>query len=169
MIREVRKRNSEVTIMTAGYPTKHPEALSAEEDLLHLKEKVEAGADIIVTQLTFSAQKFITFVKNCREIGIKQDVPIIPGLYIPHSLNELNLILKITNVEIPREFYAELESVSDDENKFHEQSLSYTLKCIKDIQQSCPEHIRGFHFYTMNNLHMLRKLIEIVNFSEIVE
>lgn len=167
LIREVRERNSSVTILTAGYPDKHSEASSIDEDLKHLKEKVDAGADVVITQLTFSPEKFIAFVDNCRKIGI--EIPIIPGLYIPRSLSELKLILKITNVGIPRNFYAELENLSGNEGKFQEHSLAYTRKCIEDIQQSCSEFIRGFHFYTMNDLHMLRKLIEIVNFSELVE
>lgn len=156
-----------MSILTAGYPDKHPEALSLDEDLKHLKDKIQCGCDMIITQLTFSSKKFVAFVENCREMGISSDIPIIPGLYIPRSLNELNLILKITNVEIPRDLYAELENLSDNEEKFQERSLAFTLKCIEDIQQSCREFIRGFHFYSMNDLHMLRNLIEIVNFSEI--
>lgn len=152
--------------MVAGYPEKHPESISFEHDLEYLKEKVEAGADIILTQLTFSSKSFIAFVKSCRKNGI--EIPIIPGLYIPRSLNELNLILKITNIKIPYEFYAELEKLSCNEQEFQNYSLRYILKFIEEIQ-STPEYIPGFHFYTMNDLSMLRKLIEIVNFTELVE
>ena len=61
-----------------GYPTGHPESESYEEDLKHLKEKVDAGADFIITQLFFKAETFIKYYKDCRAIGI--DCPIIPGL-----------------------------------------------------------------------------------------
>ena len=61
-----------------GYPQGHPDCSSYEEDLIHLKEKVDAGADFIITQLFFEAKTFLKFVADCREIGI--DVPIIPGI-----------------------------------------------------------------------------------------
>jgi methylenetetrahydrofolate reductase (NADPH) len=62
----------------SGYPQGHPDCSSYEEDLLHLKEKVDAGADFIITQLFFEVKTFLKFVEDCREIGI--DVPIIPGV-----------------------------------------------------------------------------------------
>lgn len=61
-----------------GYPNGHPDCASYEEDLVHLKEKVDAGADFIITQLFFENKTFFKFVKDCREIGIT--IPIIPGV-----------------------------------------------------------------------------------------
>lgn len=65
--------------LLAGYPKGHPEAGSFEEDLRHLKEKVSAGADFIITQLFFEADTFLHFVKACKEIGIT--CPILPGIF----------------------------------------------------------------------------------------
>lgn len=62
----------------AGYPKGHPDCTSYAEDLQHLKEKCDAGADFIITQLFFEAQTFLQFVKDCREVGIT--VPILPGI-----------------------------------------------------------------------------------------
>ena len=61
-----------------GYPHGHPDSTSYEDDLEHLKEKVDAGADFIITQLFFKAETFLKFYHDCREIGIT--VPIIPGV-----------------------------------------------------------------------------------------
>ena len=62
-----------------GYPTGHPEAQSYADDLQHLKEKVDAGADFIITQLFFRADTFLKFLRDCRAIGIT--VPILPGVF----------------------------------------------------------------------------------------
>ena len=64
-------------MFTLGYPNGHPDCPTYEEDIQHLKEKVDAGADFIITQLFFENKTFFKFVKDCREIGIT--VPIIPG------------------------------------------------------------------------------------------
>lgn len=63
----------------SGYPTGHPEAESYEQDLRHLKEKVDAGADFVITQLFFRADTFLKFLDDCREIGIS--CPILPGIF----------------------------------------------------------------------------------------
>lgn len=62
-----------------GYPTGHPEAESYEQDLRHLKEKVDAGADFVITQLFFRAETFLKFLDDCRTIGIT--CPILPGIF----------------------------------------------------------------------------------------
>lgn len=161
----MRKRRDDITILAAGYPEKHPEAVSFEEDLQHLKLKVEAGVDVIITQLTFSAEAFCKFVESCRRVGIPHEIPILPGLYIPRSFDELNRILKITNVTMPPQLYEDFEKLRDFEEKFQSRGLSHTVEIIEDIQSNCSEFIRGFHFYTMNDLSMLKKLTQIVNFS----
>ncbi len=61
-----------------GYPVGHPDSATYEEDLQHMKEKVDAGADFIITQLFFKAKTFLKYVEDCRKIGI--NVPIIPGI-----------------------------------------------------------------------------------------
>jgi len=79
LVRHIREEHGdEFVVGVAGYPTGHPEATSYEEDLLHLKEKVDAGADFIVTQLFFKTQVYVKFVEDCRRVGIR--VPIIPGV-----------------------------------------------------------------------------------------
>lgn len=79
LVGHIRKTHGDYFVIgVAGYPSGHPEATSYEEDLIHLKEKVDAGADFIITQLFFNAQVFLDFVNDCREIGIR--VPIIPGI-----------------------------------------------------------------------------------------
>lgn len=68
-----------LSCLLVGYPRGHPDAESFEDDLKHLKEKVSAGADFIITQLFFEASAFFRFVKACTEIGIS--CPILPGIF----------------------------------------------------------------------------------------
>ena len=65
-------------IIVVGYPNGHPDCPTYEEDLQHLKEKVDAGADFIITQLFFENKTFFKFLQDCRDIGIT--VPIVPGI-----------------------------------------------------------------------------------------
>lgn len=71
-----------------GYPTGHPESTSYGDDLRHLKEKVDAGADFIITQLFFKPETFFQFLRDCREIGIT--CPIIPGVLPIQVINPKN-------------------------------------------------------------------------------
>lgn len=66
-------------LLSEGYPKGHPEAESYEADLRHLKEKVSAGADFIITQLFFRSETFLAFMKDCQAIGIT--CPIVPGIF----------------------------------------------------------------------------------------
>ncbi|MEQ2219371.1 hypothetical protein XENOCAPTIV_016785 [Xenoophorus captivus] len=68
-----------IMALRGGYPTGHPEAKSYEQDLRHLKEKVDAGADFVITQLFFRADTFLKFLDDCRAIGIT--CPILPGIF----------------------------------------------------------------------------------------
>lgn len=99
-------------IGVAGYPEKHFEAPNMESDLRYLKAKVDAGADYIITQMFFDNDKYFSFVKACREIGI--NVPIIPGLKPVYSKKQLTILPKTFHIDLPTPLSEAINSCKSD-------------------------------------------------------
>jgi methylenetetrahydrofolate reductase (NADPH) len=97
---------TDFSVGVAGYPEKHFEAPNMKSDLEYLKEKVEAGADYIVTQMFFENKKYFDFVDLCRAEGIT--VPIVPGIKPITFLNDLHLLPQTFSIELPDELVTEL-------------------------------------------------------------
>ena len=140
---ETKNSPSNFCIGTAGYPEKHFEAMNLSTDMKHLKKKVDAGAEFIVTQLFYDNEKFFDFVKKCREIGIK--VPIIPGIKPITNLRHLSFIPKFFHVNFPESFSNELEKCKTDE-EIKRVGIEWTTEQCKELVKA---DIPVIHFYTM--------------------
>ena len=97
----------------AGYPEKHPEAPNRKSDIAYLKEKIEAGAEYVVTQMFFDNKKFFDFVQECRDAGIT--VPIVPGIKPISILSHLNILPKTFYIEIPETLEREAKKCKTNE------------------------------------------------------
>jgi methylenetetrahydrofolate reductase (NADPH) len=129
-------------IGVAGYPEKHFESPNPELDLLYLKQKVDSGADYIVTQMFFDNQVYYDFVNCCREIGIM--VPIIPGLKPINLMNQLTVLPKIFNIDLPKELANELAKCKDN-NDARKVGTDWAIYQAKDLVAN---HAPSLHIYT---------------------
>lgn len=140
---ETRNSPANFCIGTAGYPEKHFEAMNLNSDLKHLKAKVDAGAEYIVTQLFYDNQKYFEFVKKCRRIGIT--VPIIPGLKPLTTLRHLSFIPKFFNTNFPEELSNELEKSNSNADVL-KIGTEWAIQQSKELMDA---GVPILHFYTM--------------------
>src|SRR5574341_889186 len=142
-------------IAVAGYPEKHNEASSMEIDIANLKRKVEAGGDIVITQLFFDNKFFFEFVERTRKTGIT--VPIIPGLMTILSVKQIQRITSMCGSSIPHELQLELNTAGDDDEKASEIGIR---QCIRQAKELLKHGVPGIHFYVLNKSTHIRKIME---------
>lgn len=143
-------------IGVGGYPEKHMEAPSLEKDIAFLKQKVEAGADYIITQMFFDNQKYFEFVKRCREEEI--NCPIIPGLKPISTIKQLSLLPHRFHVDLPQDLIQAVESCSSNA-QVKEVGIEW---CIAQSQELIEAGVPFLHYYTMSrseNIHKIAKAI----------
>ncbi|MFN3453738.1 MAG: methylenetetrahydrofolate reductase [Pseudobdellovibrio sp.] len=136
----------------AGYPEKHFEAPSLKLDIQNLKKKVDAGADYIVTQMFFDNQKYFDFVSKCRDEGIK--VPIIPGLKMLKTANQLRSLPKSFYIDLPDEL---VDQVSAEPQRAKEIGEEWTKRQVKGLLDAGVPYI---HFYVLNNVDSVIRVVK---------
>lgn len=144
------------SIGVAGYPEKHFEAPNLDTDMAYLKQKVDAGADYIVTQMFFDNQKYYDFVNRCREAGIT--VPIIPGIKPIVIQNQLTVLPKIFSIDLPQELAKELATAKDN-NAAKQIGTEWAIYQAKDLV----EHgVPSLHMYTYGLGDNVREIMNAV-------
>lgn len=127
----------------AGYPEKHFEAPNMASDMRWLKQKIDAGADYIVTQMFFDNSKFFAFVDKCREAGI--NVPIIPGLKPMASKKQLVGLSKVFHIDIPEDLVTAVEACKDDK-AVKQVGIEWAIQQSKELKDA---GVPVLHYYTM--------------------
>ena len=135
--------STDFCIGVAAYPEKHFEAANLESDIQHLKQKVEAGADYIVTQMFFDNKKFFQFVELCRKAGIT--VPIIPGLKPISSKKQIDLLPRAFHIDIPQELVS-LMSKTKTAEEAYQAGIDWAIKQSRELLE---HDVPAIHYYTM--------------------
>ena len=139
------KEVADFDISVAAYPEVHPEAKSAQADLLYLKQKVEAGANRAITQFFFDIDSYLRFRDRCVSVGI--DVEIIPGILPVTNFKQLEKMAKVTNVKIPSWMQKMYQGLEEDQTTRNLVAASIAMDMVKILSK---EGVKDFHFYTLN-------------------
>ncbi len=138
----------------ACYPEVHPEAADADVDLEHLKRKVDAGCQFLITQLFFDNQRYFDFVGRARAAGI--GVPIIPGIMPITNVKQIERFTQICGASLPEPLIGELRALQNDHHAVLSLGVAQaTAQCIELLQRGAP----GIHFYTLNRSPATRTIL----------
>jgi methylenetetrahydrofolate reductase (NADPH) len=141
-------------IAGACFPETHIHATSPQDDLRHLKAKVDAGVRFLITQLFFDNAVYEEFVARAREIGI--EVPIVPGIMPITNVAQIRRITELCGSELPPRLVAQLEARADDPEAVLDFGVAYaTLQCAELLAMGAP----GIHFYTLNRSPATRAIL----------
>jgi methylenetetrahydrofolate reductase (NADPH) len=143
-------------IAVGGYPEKHQEAPSFEVDLANLKRKVDAGADVIITQLFYRNDDYFRFVERCQQIGIH--VPIVPGLLPVTNLAQIQRIASLCQATLPASFVERLAERDDQQWQF-QVGVDYATAQVDDLVR---RGIPGLHFYVLNKSEAASQVLQQV-------
>jgi methylenetetrahydrofolate reductase (NADPH) len=142
------------TIGAACFPEVHIHATSAEDDLRHAREKVDAGARFLITQLFFDNQVYWDFAARARESGI--EVPIVPGIMPIGNVDQIKRFTELCGACIPERLLRELELRADQPAAVADFGVAYaTLQCAELLASGAP----GIHFYTLNRSPATRAIL----------
>jgi len=142
------------SIGAACFPETHIHATSPEDDLRHLKAKVDAGAQFLITQLFFDNDKYFAYVERARAAGIA--VPILPGVMPITNYEQIERFTTLCGASIPPKLRVELEARRGDQGAVEDLGVAYaTLQCTDLLRRGAP----GVHFYTLNKSPATRAIV----------
>lgn len=152
LVDDIKLAPTDFCIGAAGYPEKHFEAMNLATDLHYLKQKVDAGASYIVTQMFFNNQKYFDFVNACRAIGI--EVPIIPGIKPLQTLNHISFLPKVFHIDFPEALSKELLKCKSNE-EVTQVGIEWGIAQSKELLAA---KVPCIHYYTMSNSKVVKQI-----------
>lgn len=154
----LKARHHDFCLGVAGYPENHPESADTSSDILHLKNKVDAGACFVTTQLFFDNNVYFDFVERCRAAGIT--VPILPGLLPASSLKQVTRFAEMCGAAFPEELRERMAAVGGEGREAEDVGIDWCLKQVRDLFDGGAP---GVHLYVLNRsrlpLQLLRRAL----------
>ena len=161
LIRELKESDGDFCIGGACYPEVHPESANQKEDIFHLKEKVDAGADFLTTQMFFDNNLFYNFLYKIREAGIT--CPIIPGIMPITNANQVARAIQLSGSFMPQRFKSLVDAFGGSPEAMCQAGIAYATDQIIDLYAN---GIRFVHVYSMNKPNVAKAILD--NLSEIL-
>lgn len=155
LIDEIKSINPDICVGAACYPEIHPESKNRIEDIAHLKDKVDCGAEFLTSQMFFDNEKFLNFVEMCRIKGI--EVPIIAGIMPITNANQIKRSIELSNSSVPEKFFKIMERFGDDPDKMKQAGIVYATEQIIDLMAN---GINNIHIYTMNKPEVAESIMK---------
>ena len=149
------KPKTDFCFLGACYPECHPESKNKIDEMKYLREKVDAGAEVLLSQLFFVNRNFCDFHEACKIAGI--DVPVIPGIMPVINAAQIKRMVTMCGASFPKRFQKIINKYEDNKEALFDAGMSYALSQIIDLLVS---DIDGIHLYTMNNPKVARKICE---------
>ena len=145
LVRFVRERAPGLCLAGACHPEGHPETRDIPREIEYLKQKVDEGIDLLITNMFYDNARYFTFVEQARNAGVR--VPIVPGHMPITNLQQIGRIAELSGCSIPQNLRAALEHVGDDEKAALQVGIDWaTRQCAELLRGGAP----GIHFYTLN-------------------
>ncbi|MFK8113867.1 MAG: methylenetetrahydrofolate reductase [NAD(P)H] [Rubripirellula sp.] len=157
LVELIRAKFGDLGIAVAGYPEIHQEAVDGPTDMLNLKRKVDAGADVVITQLFYDNDDFYRFRDDCQQAGI--GVPIVPGILPVTNFKQALRIASMCKARIPDSLSQSMNAASDDQSQF-QAGIEHARMQTEDLVRSGAP---GIHYYVLNKSDAAAELLNGLN------
>ena len=158
LIRELKAADADFCIGAACYPEKHPESANQADDIKHLKEKVDAGADFLTTQMVFDNNLFFNFLYKLRDAGV--NCPVLPGIMPITNANQVERAIKLSGSFMPQRFKSLVDKFGSDPDAMKQAGIIYATDQIIDLYAN---GITNVHVYSMNKPDVAEGILKNVS------